>query len=105
LVIFEGKPVSKIKIEEILIKRARMKELNAILEDDNIVYCYIRKGNYYRPYSAGYTSHKTEAGVYTKQEAVQHAKSVYELSIIPIDIEKHNRMLIDKIADLESRLI
>lgn len=104
-IIFEGQAVTEIEKNRILYKRERDLLLENILNDANIKYCYIKKGSYYRPNSCGYTDFKHRAGVYTKQEAVQSAKSCNELTIIPIDILEHNEMINIEISCLSSRLL
>ncbi len=89
-ILFEGNAVTKTEMNRILYKRERYLLLENISNDTSINYCYIKKGSYYRPNSCGYTDYKYRAGVYTKEEAVQSAKSCEELTIIPIDILEHN---------------
>lgn len=103
--LFEGEPLTKIGIIKKLRDRDRESELNKILDDDSISHCYIKKGSYYRPNSCGYTDFIHRAGVFTKQKAVSSAMSCRDLYIIPIDIEKHNKMIQDEIDDLKTRLI
>lgn len=103
--LFEGEGLTKSRIKEKLNERKRLTELDKILTDDSISHCYIRKGNYYRPHSCGYTDFIHRAGIFTKQEAINSAKSCRDLTIIPIDIDKHNKMIQDEIDDLKTRLI
>ncbi len=106
LLLFEGNEVTLNKIEEILKNRKRMAELDTILANESIQFCYITKGSYYyRPGNSGYTEYVSMAGFYTTAEAVASAKSCRELHIIPIDIEKHNAMINERIEDLKTRLI
>lgn len=105
IVIFEGQEVPRDKINGIINTRERMAKFIEILANPAIQYCYILKGNYYRPNSCGYTQFIHEAGVYTKEDAVQHAISCSELTLRPIDITEHNKMLTDKIQDFTSRLL
>ncbi len=105
IVLFEDKEIIKSKIEPMLRNRERLKELNDILDNPNITHCYIYKGAYYRPNSCGYTALRTEAGIYTKQEAVFEAKAVREIVIIPIDPEEHNKLIMEKIEELNGKLI
>ena len=102
---FEGKAETMHSIYEIIHERERISKLNDILTNDSIKFCYISKGNYYRPGSCGYTDFKHRAGVFTKEEAVSSAKSCSGLSIIPIDIEVHNKMISDEITELQTRLL
>jgi len=104
-ILFEGNAVTKTEMNRILYKRERSLLLENISNDTSINYCYIKKGSYYRPNSCGYTDYKYRAGVYTKEEAVQSAKSCEELTIIPIDILEHNTMINNEISELSSRLL
>ena len=105
LIEFEGSDMPLYKVEEMLAKRAKFAELDAILNDESIQYCYIYKGSYYRPNSCGYTDSKSRAGVYTKEEAVSDAKSVTNMRAIPINIVDHNTMIAKEIKELSTRLI
>lgn len=105
MVIFEDKRVKRFEIDNILEERERLSKLDEILNRSDIKYCYIKKGSYYRPNSSGYTSHKTQAGVYTKEEAVSSARNVRDITVIPIDIEKHNERINNEINELKTRLI
>lgn len=104
-VIFEGKEVVRSSIDELITERERIAKLDEIANNPNIKYCYIIKGNYYRPNSCGYTSLRFEAGVYPKDKAVSHAKSVREIRLEWVDIEEHNKMINQKIAELQGRLL
>jgi hypothetical protein len=55
--------------------------------------------------SSGYTSMQHMAGVYTKEEAVSSAKSCKDIRLSVINIEAHNKMINDVIAELSSRII
>lgn len=103
--LFEEQEKTIWQIDEILHERKRIFELDLILCDDMISHCYIRKGYYYNPNSSGYTAFINKAGVYTKQDAVSKAKSCSDLTIIPINIEEHNKMINDEINDLKTRII
>lgn len=105
LYLFEEKELTKRQIEEIQTERERIAGLNAMLTDDAITHCYIRKGNYYRPGNSGYTDFRQYAGVYTKEEAVSSAKSCRDLRIIPIDISEHNEMIQSEVNSLLTRII
>jgi len=102
---FQNKEVFRYQIEEIKDEAERIAKLDEILNNPHIEYCYIIKGSYYRPNWCGYTSRKVEAGIYTKPEAVQHAKSVREIRLERVDKDEHNKRIIEKIAELESILI
>jgi hypothetical protein len=104
-VIFEGKEVLRSSIQRLINERERLKKLDEILNNPSIKYCYIIKGSYYRPNSCGYTSLRFEAGVYPKDEAVSHAKSVSEIRLETVNIEEHNKMINEKIAELQGRLL
>ena len=105
LYFFEGKEVTLEQIEKIEKEKIRIIELDKILNDESIVYCYIRKGSYYRPNSCGYTDFRHRAGVYTKQEAVSSAKSCKDLDIVPINIEEHNSIIQKEIDELKTRVL
>jgi hypothetical protein len=104
-VIFDGKEVVRSKIDELINERERLSKLDEIANDPKIKYCYIIKGSYYRPNSCGYTSLRFEAGVYPKYEAIKHAKSVREIRLECVDLEQHNKMINDKIAELQGRFL
>ena len=80
-------------------------ELKKIANNKKIRFCYIRKGPYYRPNACGYTDFITKAGVYTKEEAIKRAESCKELTIIPVNIDEHNKFIVDEVKDLLSRHI
>jgi hypothetical protein len=103
---FEGNEMTYWQIREVIKDRKRMKIYDDMLKDEFAKYCYIRKGGYYyRPNANGYTEHRAYAGVYILEDAVQYARSCSDLSLIPIDIEAHNAMINEKIADLQTRFI
>jgi len=104
-VIFEGKEVFRNQINELIKERERIKKLDEILNNPNIKYCYIIKGSYYRPNHCGYTSLRFEAGIYPKNEAVSHAKSVREIRLEWVDIEEHNKMINQKISELQDKIL
>jgi len=103
--LFEGKEVTLEQIEKIQNERIRISELDKILNDVSIVFCYIRKGYYYRPNSSGYTDFIHKAGIYSKEEAVSSAKSCKDLTIVPVKIVEHNKILESEIADLKTRIL
>ena len=103
---FEDEDKTVQEIEMILIERDRQTELNKIIANSEIEYCYIMKrGTYYRSNYAGYTEHKMFAGVYPKKDAVIHARGVCEITILPINKEEHNLMISNEITDLTTRFI
>lgn len=105
IVIFEGKEITRYLINEILEERERLAKLDEIANNPNVKYCYIYKSGYYRPNRSGYTSLRFEAGVYPKEEAISHAKSVREISLYCVDIDEHNKMINEKISEYQERLL
>lgn len=104
-ILFRGEWKTNTQIWDIVENEKRVAALDKILEDQKIKYCYISKGLYYRPGSRGYTSHITEAGIFPKEEAVSHAKSVREITIYAVDIAEHNKLIQEKIDELKTRLL
>jgi len=103
---FEGTHRTLVQIEDIIAGRERHMALTAILDNPDVSHCYIKKrGNFYRPNHCGYTEFKKEAGIYTKYDAVSHARGVNEIEIVPIIIEEHNAMIIEAISNLEKQFI
>jgi hypothetical protein len=102
---FNGEILTKWEYEEKQNEIERQKKLDEILNNKDITHCYIEKGSYYSDNWCGYTSAITRAGVYLKSEAVSHARSVCEISIIPINKIKHNEMINLKIKNLQKKLI
>lgn len=81
-------------------------QIKKIAKNNKITHCYLyKRGYYYRPESRGYTELKQEAGIYIKEQAIQHAEKCDEVTIIPIDNEEHNQMIVDTVKDLMSRYI
>lgn len=84
-------------------------DLDKQLRDNPDGYAYINKGgNYYCSGWCGYTSYAIYAGVYTMEEAVNHAKYVNvedNMRVIPINIKEHNKMIQDEINKLQDKLI
>lgn len=103
---FEGNHICFNKIQGILKERERRESLQTILDDATIAFCYIRKrGCYYRPNDAGYTEMQTRAGIYDKEGAVKRAISCEELTLVPVDMTKHNALLQAEIDEMKQRLI
>jgi len=103
---FEGKLITRSEHEQLIQKRERFAELDKILNDPTIEYCYIiKRVAFYRPNSSWYTDKQSRAGVYSKSEAVCEAKSCDQITIRPIDIEHHNKLLESGISYLNSRLL
>lgn len=86
-------------------ERRRLSKLDEILMNPSVKYCYIRKGSYYRPNSCGYTDYKHKAGVYTKEDAVDHAKGCRDLSLEIVDVPEHNQMIQSEIQELQKRIL
>lgn len=81
------------------------REINKLRKNKKVQYCYITKGNYYRPNSAGYTDFSYKAGVYPKDVAIRHAEKCRALWITPINPEAHNSRIMEQVRDLLSRII
>jgi ribosomal protein L2 len=106
LVLFENSETIRHKISDILYKRSKNNEINEILNNDIIKYCYILKGGYYyRNNSCGYTESLLEAGIYEKNDAIKHASCCFDLRLVPIDINKHNEMIRNKIDELTKKIL
>lgn len=106
LVEFEGKEIKRCRIEDIIRERERHVELDKILNNPDVKFCYIVKaGVYYKPNNCGYTQDQQKAGVYEKEDAVKSAKSCDELWVRPINIEEHNRIINGEIEILRNNLI
>jgi hypothetical protein len=84
-----GKGMTREKMEwERKIEKHNQK-LDAILNDNNISHCFIRKnGAYYRDSCQGYTEKREYAGIYLKHDAVQEARNITEIIVVPIDISE-----------------
>ena len=80
-------------------------ELKRLENNKKVTHCYIKKGPYYRPNACGYTDYVVRAGVYTKEEAIEHAKHCRELRLIPINVAEHNKFIKEEIQDLLSRIL
>ena len=97
---------SRVQFETFLQRELRELDLRDIIEDPNITHCHIlKRGQYYRDNSSGYTDHKLAAGVYTKKVAVGEAVSCEDLVISPIDTEEHNAYLDTMIEEIKNRKI
>jgi len=104
--LFEGQELTQFQIEDLKYERKRLLELDDILNDDKIKYCYIIKGGvYYRPNYSGYTDFKHNAGIYLKKDAIDSAKHSKEIRIEEIVIDVHNKMIVDKILLLSDSII
>lgn len=80
-------------------------EIKKITNSKKMTHFYIRKGPFYRPNGCGYTDFITDAGVYTKEEAINSATHCRDIDLIPIDILAHNKRIVDKIKELATRII
>lgn len=106
ILLVNGVEIKRYEYDRQQIINKRNEELDSILNNPTVRYCYIVKGNaYYRPNCKGYTDRKIRAGVYDKSDAISQGKSCEDLRIIPIDVEEHNAMILDSINDLKSRII
>jgi len=104
--LYEGRELTLHEIEKFMRAADRMTALNLILANSDIDWCYIMKGSYYyRDNSSGYSEYVLNAGVYDKARAVSEARSCEELTVIPIEIEKHNANILSEINRLSSRII
>lgn len=76
-----------------------------LMNDPSITHVMVKKnGMYYRPNACGYTEIRSRAGVFRKEEYA--GEIMYDLlDILPVDTEEHNKMILDEIKHLESRLI
>ncbi len=102
---FEGDSLTLRQIEKLLISSEREQSFINMLADNTLKFCYIKKGGYYKPGSSGYTDFRHRAGVYTKEDAVSHARSCDDLTLVKINIEEHNTLIQEEIDDLTTRLL
>jgi len=106
VVIFEGKEVQRNTIEKIKKERERTLYIDGILKNEDIKYCYMSKlGYYYCEKYKGFTQSILKAGVYSKSEAIFHAKQVQSVYITPIDVNQHNEMINEAIEKLKDKLL
>lgn len=81
-------------------------ERNKILSDKDVTHCYIKKRQKYYKYNYnGYSNHKSEAGVYKKTEAINHALCSGIIEIVPINTKEHNQFINEKIEALIVNII
>lgn len=103
---YNGKELTLKQIETEKHYEKRDIELQSILDDENTVYCYkIKRGYFYRPNNCGYTENRINAGVYEKKEAVSDARIIRELTIKPVDVELHNKLIDAEIRNLSKNKI
>lgn len=87
-------------------KLQREIDLQGILNNPDVIYCYIFKnGAYYRSNCQGYTDYKYQAGVYEKSKAVSEAMACDQIIPIPINIKEHNMMIRNEMLQLERKLL
>jgi len=104
-----GKEKRKCDIDYDIQKNNRNFELDKLLSENPDGKCYIiKRGQYYRPNSNGYTDHRIKAGIYSLEEGISDVKrcGLYDnIHVQLIDIEEHNKYMIEHIEDLKSRLL
>lgn len=105
LVDFEGEPIPLWKVDGILRDRTRKKLLDDILIGETKYYHIKKNGMYYKPNSVGYTDFQHMAGIYPKEDAVDHARHCDDIYLIPINIDDHNMLINLHILELQSRII
>lgn len=106
LVFYEGVYITKSQLDHINLIKKRKDEYKLILDDQSITHCFIiKRGCYYRPNYCGYTERFYEAGVYEKQNAIKHAGDSLDITIKPIDNERHNRDIQRVIDMLNTKFI
>lgn len=110
--LWRGELVSFKKYSELEKEVNHEKELDRILADDSITFCYIKKrGAYYCSNYRGYTEVEFFAGIYPKKDAVKHASRITEITLIPIKneeaiaaLEQENIRLQEKIKQLQHEI-
>lgn len=103
---YKGKAIIRFQIARQEWLELRNAEFQTLLSYPAITHCYIMKrGSYYRPNSSGYTAIKAFAGIYPKHEAVPHARSCDEITLIPINNAEHNSMLQKTMNEMSKRII
>ena len=100
----DGEVMQLWKYNQIIARKARIAELEQMKLDHEYAYI-MKRGTYYLPGSCGYTDYKSRAGVYTIEKAVQSAIGCEEITIVPINIEEHNKMIQSSIDDLTKNII
>lgn len=80
-------------------------ELRDIENNQDIKFCYIRKGAYYRPGACVYTDFRVLAGVFEKSDAIKQATSCRDLLLVPVNVIEHNKMILGEIDKLYGGLI
>lgn len=103
----EVKKLDRIEYDEKV--EERNKKLDKLLCENPNGYAYIKKGGYYYMSGyCGYTEFRTNAGVYTLQDAIEEVKRCSlkdSMAAILIDNEEHNKLISEKIEELKKKLI
>src|SRR6185295_10456521 len=83
------------------------KYVDKLLADESITLCYSKKrGMYERPGGSGYTDYIYQAGVFPKANVCKWVLDSHgEITVIPVDIYKHNQYIMEKIQELRNNLI
>lgn len=104
--LIDGNYISFSTILELGEKHIHNKKLTEILNNPEVDFVYVKKGGYYyRDNGCGYSEYVRNAGVYKKEEGVRIGFNYTEFTIIPINIEEHNKMIQDEINYLNKKLI
>jgi len=105
----DGQLKTKKEIESDKRRSDRNAGFRKLLEENPEGMAFIKKGGYYyRKNYSGYTEHRTDAGVYTLAQAVRECLGMSESEYMRpelIDIAEHNKMILEKIEELKTRLI
>ena len=98
---------SRIESDEAVLKRDA--EFDQMVIDNPKSRAYIKKGGYYYGSNyGGYTEREIDAGIYSIHDAVSHCKGMSlrdYLRPILITPELHNKRIVDKIAELNLKLV
>jgi len=83
------------------------KYVDKLLADESITLCYSKKrGMYERPGGSGYTEYMYSAGVFPKADVCKWSLDSHgEITVIPVNIDKHNHYIMEKIEELRGNLI
>lgn len=90
---------------ELVRKRKQLDRKNEILKDPSVTHLYITKhGLYFRPNCSGYTDNCVNAGIYPKEK---YAGWLMDDAcvVVPIDNDRHNRLISESIESMKSRII
>lgn len=107
VVLFEGQKMARYAAELTLEIRDKDKRFDEILENNPGAKVHIKKdGYFYGPNMRGYTEKRIFAGVYDIDAAIAHVKGRQEcMDVVVLDRDEHNKLLMDTINDISSRLI